>query len=155
VTKRELQEGEQAFLQHDRTHAPSAVLVRLHRRKQLRMFYGVLLHPRRTDAWYGEVVGVKADVSHFTPFHRVGLNSDIGSMASVQQLLEYELPGVYVHRVEIGNGGEDSLWWPIGYQVSEKGEIRRLPMLPFVRFRFNSFVPRLRRRSLSSLTGST
>jgi len=56
-------------------------------------------------------------------------------MASVQQLLEYELPGVYVHRVEIGNGGEDSLWWPIGYQVStslcaSKGRRRSLKAIP-------------------------
>lgn len=49
-----------------------------------------------------------------------GIAADIGTMSHVQELLQKELPGIYVKPVEIGDGFYDSIFWGINYQVTNK-----------------------------------
>lgn len=46
-----------------------------------------------------------------------GITATSESLAFMKQFIEKLLPGVYVHNVEVGNGGVDSIFWNMDHQV--------------------------------------
>lgn len=64
----------------------------------------------RAHAWY---YGDEEGNAHLL----IGINANKGSLDHVVQLLQKNLPGVYVVNVEVGNGAQDSLRMPVPEQV--------------------------------------